>query len=104
MLKQEKAFVCVTTHEEGVTINSVRFYNWYENASQIRRFYSVVLQLAENEALGCDTTRAKLRTLLVTHAATLKLELALLGDAATDLVKACYSTEGDNFLACSLYD
>lgn len=88
--------------EAGKTKNSVRWYEWFEVASQIRKFPKIIRQMADRVDFGCDGTRAKLARAM--DAPELNFELALIEDAGKPIVCFCYAMEGDGFLAPICYD
>ena len=86
----------------GETKNTVRWYAWFTVVRQIRLFPKIIRQLADNAELGCDKLRAKLARAMDKEG--LRLETALVDDAASPLVCFFYEMEGDGFLAPICYD
>ena len=84
--------------------SAVRWFVWFEMAKQIHYTFPSVEAIINHEDDFCPETRNKLRFILEEYYTDLRLEIALIIDIGTDLVKLCYQQEGDGFLAPTSFD
>ena len=86
------------TNESVKKPSAVRFV-WLEMARQINNHLTSIEAIARHEDDFNPLTRKKLISIFEESYYDLKLELALIIDAGTDVVKLCYQQKGDGFLA-----
>ena len=86
------------TNESVKKPSAVRFV-WLEMARQINNHLTSIEAIARHEDDFNPLTRKKLISIFEESYNDLKLELALIIDAGTDVVKLCYQQKGDGFLA-----
>lgn len=83
--------------------NEVRWYSWCE----------IIIQIGDNmgacqDVIHCpdefaDASRRTLRNILVANSDDLVLEIALIKDVGSELIKLCYFQEGDGFLCVTTF-
>jgi predicted nucleic acid-binding Zn ribbon protein len=91
------------TGETARRKSPTRWFTVWEVSEQVQRHLSHVEAIANDNTLGCEELRAKLRKLLHNHGRELRLQLALIVDAGKSLCVLCYHSEGDAFLAPRTY-
>lgn len=84
--------------------NDIRWFYQQETSSQIFKFWPQVLQLIYDDADFASAVRLTLRSMVEADENIIRLELALLEDAAIHSAKLCYKQEGDGFKIPTTYD
>ena len=92
------------TNESVKKPSAVRWFVWLEMARQILNTFVSVEAIIHHEDGFNPETRKKMRAILEESNTDLRLELALIVDVGTNVVKLCYHQEGDGFLVPTSYD
>ena len=90
--------------EKGLKTHAIRWMAEYRAAVQIHKYFDKIVDIINDEDVGCASLIGQLVTILEEEKDTLRLELALICDSGSPIAAFCNNFEGDGYLAPYLYD